>query len=303
MWVAAMSSAVYVPFAWRDVGCGSLAGARATAKLCRMDARSPLLPPGLTAIQDGPVLIARLVRQDTPRLTPSHVHPHGQLVGGSAGLLTIETAAGRWVVGPGQAIWIPPDAPHELRSHGPFSGWSLYLAAAACPRLPAEACVLGTTALLQALAERAAEWPPEAALDAGQARLAAVVIDEIAGLPRELVSLPAPSDPRLRRVAGAMAADPTNSHDLQGWARIAGMSLRSLTRRFAAETGMSLSAWRQRARLLAAQERLARGEPVTRVAGDVGYDSPSAFSAAFRREYGCSPSDYVTRLNARQGRA
>jgi AraC-like DNA-binding protein len=183
-----------------------------------------------------------------------------------------------------------------LRSHGPFSGWSLYLAAAVCARLPADAYVLGTTALLLALAERAAGWSPEAALDAGQERIAAVVVDEIALLPREPVSLPAPSDLRLRRVAEAMAADPTSLHGLGAWAQLASMSPRSLTRHFSAETGMSLSAWRQRARLLAAQERLARGEQVTRVAGDVGYDSPSAFSAAFRREHGCSPTDYVARL-------
>lgn len=275
---------------------------RVAANLCRMDARSPLLPADQAILSDGPSLIARLVRQDTPRVTPVHAHPHGQLVGGSAGLLTIETGAGRWVVGPEQAIWIPPHASHELRSHGPFFGWSLYLAPSACAGSPTEACVLGTTALLQSLAERAAEWPPHAGLDAAQVRLAAVVIDEVARLRREAVSLPAPADPRLRRVAGAIADDPARVRDLHDWAQLAAMSPRSLTRRFMVETGMSFSAWQQRARLLAAEERLARGEQVTQVAGDVGYDSPSAFSAAFRRAHGCSPTDYVARLRARPGR-
>ena len=34
---------------------------------------------------------------------------------------------------------------------------------------------------------------------------------------------------------------------------------------------------------------LAAGEPVSRVAGRVGYDTPSAFVAAFRRETGQTP--------------
>jgi AraC-like DNA-binding protein len=92
-------------------------------------------------------------------------------------------------------------------------------------------------------------------------------------------------------------------HNLHDWAQLAPMSTRSLTRRFAIETGMSLSAWQQRGRLLAAEERLARGERVTQVAGDVRYDSPGAFSAAFRRAHGCSPTDYVARLRAKPGRA
>ena len=38
--------------------------------------------------------------------------------------------------------------------------------------------------------------------------------------------------------------------------------------------------------------RLGSGEPVTRVALDLGYDSVSAFSAMFRRATGASPSAY-----------
>ncbi|MEN4957260.1 helix-turn-helix domain-containing protein [Stenotrophomonas indicatrix] len=53
------------------------------------------------------------------------------------------------------------------------------------------------------------------------------------------------------------------------------------------------TAWRQQVCLLAAIERLGQGQAVTRVALDLGYASPSAFSAAFRRVLGCSPSRYA----------
>ena len=42
---------------------------------------------------------------------------------------------------------------------------------------------------------------------------------------------------------------------------------------------MTLGRWRQQARLLQALRLLARGEPVTSIAQDVGYESPSAFIA------------------------
>jgi AraC-like DNA-binding protein len=37
---------------------------------------------------------------------------------------------------------------------------------------------------------------------------------------------------------------------------------------------------------------LAAGQPITRIAVDLGYDSPSAFTAMFRRSLGAPPSHY-----------
>jgi AraC-like DNA-binding protein len=55
---------------------------------------------------------------------------------------------------------------------------------------------------------------------------------------------------------------------------------------------MSFGAWRQQARLIEALARLGAGEPVTTVAFDLGYESPSAFTAMFRRSLGVTPSRY-----------
>ncbi|MBF3363023.1 helix-turn-helix domain-containing protein, partial [Pseudomonas aeruginosa] len=45
-------------------------------------------------------------------------------------------------------------------------------------------------------------------------------------------------------------------------------------------------------RLAAALPRLAAGEAVARIAVDLGYQTPSAFSAMFRRLTGSTPSRY-----------
>jgi AraC-like DNA-binding protein len=47
-----------------------------------------------------------------------------------------------------------------------------------------------------------------------------------------------------------------------------------------------------RDRLLAATAMLAAGQPITRIALDLGYESPSAFTAMFRRALGAPPSHY-----------
>ena len=60
-----------------------------------------------------------------------------------------------------------------------------------------------------------------------------------------------------------------------------GVSEKTLSRIFLRETGLSFRVWRQRVRLLGALPALANGERVTDVALACGYDSLSAFIAAF----------------------
>ena len=85
--------------------------------------------------------------------------------------------------------------------------------------------------------------------------------------------------------------DPSNNEDLDHWAGYGNLGRRTLTRLFRKETGMSFVEWRQHIRLLEALTRLGAGEPVTHVALDLGYESPSAFTAI----------KYLTRGFARRG--
>jgi AraC-like DNA-binding protein len=70
-------------------------------------------------------------------------------------------------------------------------------------------------------------------------------------------------------------------------------SARTLYRRFLKETGITLARWMQQARLLESIRRLAAGDPVTTVALDLGYESPSAFSTMFRRALGIAPRAFL----------
>lgn len=90
-------------------------------------------------------------------MTAAHSHARGQLVGALSGLVTIGLDDQDWVVPAIHAIWIPPHCRHSLRSFGPISGWSAFVAealrgAAGYPR------AIRTTPLLREAVQRAASW-------------------------------------------------------------------------------------------------------------------------------------------------
>ncbi|MHA6848820.1 helix-turn-helix domain-containing protein [Ralstonia syzygii] len=88
---------------------------------------------------------------------------------------------------------------------------------------------------------------------------------------------------------------PADERSLHDWANAVGASSRTLVRLFQAAFGLSFRDWRQQMRLLAAIPLLAAGTPITKVAGDAGYDTPSAFSLMFRRVMGMTPRQYLSR--------
>lgn len=105
-------------------------------------------------------------------------------------------------------------------------------------------------------------------------------------------------------MAAALQADPGDGRSLSEWGRHAGASGRTLARLIERETGMGFARWRTQLRIAAALPRLAGGATVTRVAHEVGYATPSAFVAAFRRTLGAPPGAYFAGLppETRRGR-
>ena len=229
--------------------------------------------------------------QPRERVTAAHSHASGQLFGAMRGLLSVAADSGQWVVPASHCVWMPPHHVHALRSHGPFAGWSVYVDEASCDGLPAAPCVMRVSGLLREAVGRASTWDA-GALDARQARVAGVILDEIAASPYEPFGLSLPTDPRLLRVARAVLDDLADERGVEALAAWAGISPRTLARRFIIETGFAPSAWRQRARILRALELLAAGQPVTTIALDLGYDNVSAFIAMFKRVMGVTPGRY-----------
>ncbi|KMN38343.1 MULTISPECIES: AraC family transcriptional regulator [unclassified Chromobacterium] len=239
------------------------------------------------------LLSAARIRHDDADPEAWHCHDSGQLSLLRQGVLSIATANGRLWLPPGHLAWIPPGLRHASQRHGPIDGLSLHFSAAACSRLPADALAMTCDALAPAIMRRALDFaaPPSDR----EHRLLEILLEEVAESPPLRLTLPQPSDPRLRRIAAALTQAPDDARSRDAWAQWAGLSGRNLSRLFPQETGLSFQAWRRRLRLLSSLELLSAGQPVGVAAWRCGYDSPSAFIAAFRQDFGCTPSQLLAR--------
>lgn len=224
--------------------------------------------------------------------TGIHWHARVQLVYASAGVMTVMTEQGLWVVPPQRAVWIPAGVRHEVQAVSALAMRSVYVQAQVVPWLPTACCVVQVAPLLRELIIRAASLPARYPLGGQDERIMLLILDEIKALPVAPLHLPEPTDPRLQQIAAALKAHPADDRTLDVWGRIVGASSRTLARLFQTDMGLSFRQWQRQMRLLAGLIRLAEGQPVTAVALDVGYESPSAFIAMFKRALGTTPSQY-----------
>ena len=218
-----------------------------------------------------------------------HAHDRAQLVFAKDGIMRVATEQGNWVVPPHRAVWLPPRIVHEIRFATRGSMRTIYFEPAICQSTPKACAVVNVSPLLRELIIGSVEgnhakrrWPHAVPL----------ILEEISSAGAMPLHLPEATDPRLVEVTKALKADPASQQTLTSWARRVGVSARTLARLFVAQTGMTFRQWQRQARLLEALVRLAEKQPVTTVAYDLGYESPSAFIYAFRRTLGTTPRRY-----------
>jgi AraC-like DNA-binding protein len=216
-----------------------------------------------------------------------HSHPHHQLALAASGTLVMAVDDTAWVLPPTRALWIPAGIPHSVATDGVTRMLSIYFAPDGCPLDWPRPTVVEAGGLLGELVARLADTQ----LDEGARRRAeAVLWDLMAPAPAAALSLRMPGDERARRVADGILADVADDRTLAAWGHEVGASARTLARLFVAGTGLTFARWRTHARLAAALRLLAAGESVGAVAHRVGYGTPSAFVAAFRRGLGTTPA-------------
>jgi AraC-like DNA-binding protein len=229
--------------------------------------------------------------QDGTRLN-WHGHPWGQLAFCNCGVMQVVSDRTAWLAPPTRAIWLPAGVPHEIVMKGEVATRFLYLAPELAEPLPAEATVLEVLPLLREVILHILKLRMLHPAKPAQDRLARLLVDLLIGARAIDLGLPLPADRRALAFADRVQAAPGDGASLAELAHRSGASLRTLQRIFPPETGLTLEAWRQKARLIAAISALSGGAPVSVAAAQCGYASPSAFISAFKRQFGVTPGRY-----------
>ncbi|WP_371322827.1 helix-turn-helix transcriptional regulator [Dechloromonas sp. ZY10] len=222
-----------------------------------------------------------------------HQHPWAQFSYAADGVLEVDLKSCRFVAPPRRGIWIPAGTVHRVRCAPGTGIRSLYLAAAAAPMAASDARVVEVSPLLREMICHFSTLP--IAYDEGGAdgRFAQVLLDQLAQAQAVDFAIPWPRTPLLRRWCRTLQAHPERATSLGELAASAGVSEKTLSRWFRQETGLGFRHWRQRVRLMAALPLLEAGASVTEVALACGYESISAFIGAFRKQFDCTPGDYL----------
>jgi AraC-like DNA-binding protein len=231
---------------------------------------------------------------DYPRgfVLEEHSHDVSQLVHAIAGTMRVTTRRGVLVVPPQRAVWLTAKELHSVEMLSPVSMRTVYIAPSLPGEIPRESCVVSVSPLLRHLILAAIDLPSDYQLQGRAAAIVTLILDEIRRVDQIALTLNDPVDRRLLKIVCAIKANPADGQPLAHWARETNASERTIARLFLKETGLTFAQWRQQYRLIAAIGMLASGTPVTTVAIDLGYATPSAFGVMFRRALGVSARSY-----------
>lgn len=233
---------------------------------------------------------------------PVRVRPWGKLNYAVRGVMELTIGDTRFLSPPHYAIWTPPDIACDCRNRYPVRYVSLYIARDLCAAMPSAACTLELSPLIKAILADFSGRDITVPRSEADRRLAQVLVDQVSIAPRRSSYLPLSDDPALAMVLAALQREPGDRRSLAEWARIAGTTERTLSRRCQRDLGLSFAEWRQRLKLVAALSQLEEGAPVGTVAQALGYGNASAFIAMFQRLTGTTP-DQMRRDGLRREQA
>lgn len=218
-----------------------------------------------------------------------HTHKDHQLAWAPRGVLTVVTEAARFILPPTRALWIPVALRHETRSTSNATMRALYIKPAQCSIVWSAPTAVAISPLL---AELIGYLNDGGVSGPSRANAEALLVGLLSPVPIAAIDVRLPTSHPASKVADALIAEPARGSTLVEWGQRVGASERTLARSFLAETGLPFGRWRTLVRLQAALTELATGRPVAAVALQVGYETTSAFVAAFRRETGLTPGNY-----------
>jgi AraC-like DNA-binding protein len=222
---------------------------------------------------------------------PDHRHRKGQLVFALGGSVTCRVPSGLWMVPPHCGVWVPGGMEHRNPATANARIFFVYIEPGLVD-LPDRCRTLSISPLLRELIVELSDRVHDD--DARGELLTRVLLTELPRMPVQQLHLPLSPEPRLKRIAAALAEDPADRCTLAEWANRVALSESSLARLVVKETGLTFGRWRQQLHLIVAMRELACGASVQQVSADLGYESVTAFITMFKKALGKPPARYLS---------
>ncbi|MCP3099814.1 helix-turn-helix transcriptional regulator [Myxococcus sp. K15C18031901] len=259
------------------------------------------MPKPLVDVDAAPASAFCLTDELTPFTSGWHTHKRHQLLYAARGALHLEVAEAQWLLPPQRAAWLAGGTRHRVRATQPATLCTVYLEPSRVPLTPEGACrVFVLPPLAREMLLYSTRWGPERAPRDVVAEsffsTLGHLLTEWSAEPRDW-RLPRARTPELERAMAYTLARLSGAATLAGAAKAAGLSQRTLARRFEDEAGTSWRRFLHDARMLRAMELLAEdGARVTQTAYAVGFESLAAFTHAFTDYTGERPRDFRQRV-------
>jgi AraC-like DNA-binding protein len=227
--------------------------------------------------------------------------PMHKLVLVVSGQVDLEGGSGGWVIVPNFMVFIPANRPFILRTASGTILHVAHLSPAVCEWHHEGCWVTRAPPLAREMLKHAVQWTPAEARELDVAEPFFSVLSHLCrdwfSKPR-IMWLPAAKSPEMRALMGYVR-DHLADACMEGACAATGLSARTLQRRCEDELGFGWREFVREARILRAMELLAQGgHPVGWVARAVGFSSLSAFTLAFSKRVGMSPSEFARRHGA-----
>ncbi|AOA59361.1 AraC family transcriptional regulator [Acinetobacter larvae] len=224
---------------------------------------------------------------------PFHQHDRIQLLHSLSGAIHVQTRQGIWVIPPNKGVWIPAQTEHCIKIYGQVEAHGVFIDPYARADLANHCQVVAISPLLSELINSALSIQHAVQAHSRDERLLQLILDEVRFLEQLPFQLPEAKSATLQNICLYLSQNLGQNISLEQLAQQFHLSSKTISRYFLREMQMSFGHWQRQAKLLHALTALSLNTPILTIALDLGYDSPSAFSYMFKREMGCTPSQYL----------
>lgn len=221
--------------------------------------------------------------------------PWGRLMYSMSGFAEVATHDAIYLSTSEYAIWLPPHTEHQSLAKNDIQYVIIHIEKSFCEPFPTTTKTLRLNDIAKAIISDFSTRNIDHPASRFDKTLARALIEQLQ-ISREFNSyLPSGNDELIKKMTTAMNEGDGIKNNLTDWARLLGLSERSLSRRFVNSVGISFNEWRGRKKMLMAVTLLHAGNSVKAISYALGYSNPSAFIAMFKKRIGRAPAEFISR--------